>query len=325
MTTYESKILAELAEIKALLLARPEAAPALAAAVAKVAQKAEAGKKRGRKPKAAAEAGAEGAPAEPKPKREMPEGTKAWNALVAETLADMRANGWEGWTAADGKVWAAAKRATVAGKAGSEEAWVFSDSGKAPSPANGGYVLASYRKAQKAENPEEALAKARKYREDRERQKAAKADSASEGSGEGAAKPKSAARSEAQKAKWAALSEEEKAERLAKLAEGRKKRASAAEPAAAAGGGAAEAKPAAEAEEEDDFSEVDSDAGSDAEEEGLEFTAWQHGGKEYGKNQKGYVIDDDGNWVGLYSEKTGKLDRSAPRPANLDDLIQAEA
>ena len=82
--------------------------------------------------------------AEPKPKRVQSEGQKAWGALVAETVAQMKEHGWEAWTdAKSGAAWPAS--------AASSAGHVFSEGphqGKVPSNQRGGMSRASFLKAQ---------------------------------------------------------------------------------------------------------------------------------------------------------------------------------
>jgi hypothetical protein len=88
-------------------------------------------------PKAAAEP-------KPKPKRVQSEGQKAWGALVADTVAQMKEHGWEAWTdAKSGAAWPAS--------AASSAGHVFSEGphqGKVPSNQRGGMSRASFLKAQ---------------------------------------------------------------------------------------------------------------------------------------------------------------------------------
>jgi len=83
-------------------------------------------------------------PAAAKPKRVQSEGQKAWGALVAETVAQMKEHGWEAWTdAKSGALWPAS--------AASSAGHVFSDGphqGKVPSNQRGGMSRASFLKAQ---------------------------------------------------------------------------------------------------------------------------------------------------------------------------------
>jgi hypothetical protein len=164
------------------------------------------------------------------PKKELPEGVKAWNAFVTQTIEDMAQKGWEAFTDLSGKAWAASK-------ATEDGTHVFSDTGDKPSRIKGGLVYASLLRAR--DDPE-AAARAKARRETRDAQIAAKSASGSESgsaSGDGAEKPVSK-RALAAKERWAAMSEEERAERKAKMAAGRA--------AKKAGGAAEEAGSAAE-------------------------------------------------------------------------------
>ncbi len=165
------------------------------------------------------------------PKKELPEGVKAWNAFVTQTIEDMAQKGWEAFTDLSGKAWAGSKPAE-------DGTHVFSDTGDKPSRVKGGLVYASLLRAR--DDPE-AAARAKARRETRDAQIASKSASGSEsgsatGDGAAAEKPVSK-RAQAAKERWAAMSEEERAERKAKMAAGR---------AAAKAGGAAEAGSAAE-------------------------------------------------------------------------------
>ena len=55
-------------------------------------------------------------------------GVQAWKIKVEQTVADMRANGWESWTDIMGNVFAGSKPATIDGRA----THVFADTGKEP-------------------------------------------------------------------------------------------------------------------------------------------------------------------------------------------------
>jgi hypothetical protein len=165
----------------------------------------------------------ERAPPDPDaPKRELPEGVKAWNAFVTQTIEDMKQKGWEAFTDLSGTAWAASKPAEDGG--GSASAHVFADTGDAPSRVKGGLVYASLLRSR--DDPE-AAARAKARRETRDAQIAAKSTGGSEAasaSGDAAAgggeKPPSK-RAQAAKERWAAMSEEERAERKAKMAAGR--------------------------------------------------------------------------------------------------------
>ncbi len=49
-----------------------------------------------------------------------------------------------------------------------------------------------------------------------------------------------------------------------------------------------------------------------------DFQGWEHKGKSYYKNKKGWVITEEMAWVGLYNEKTKILNTKAPKPEELD-------
>ena len=148
------------------------------------------------------------------PKRELPEGVKAWNAFVTQTIDDMKQKGWEAFMDLSGVAWAASKP-------GEDGTHVFSDSGAPPSRIKGGLVYASLLRSR--DDPE-AAARAKARRETRDAQIAAKSASGSESgsaSGEAAAEKPLSKRALAAKERWAAMSEEERAERKAKMAAGR--------------------------------------------------------------------------------------------------------
>jgi len=163
------------------------------------------------------------------PKKELPEGVKAWNAFVTQTIEDMAQKGWEPFTDLAGKSWAGSKAAE-------DGTHVFSDTGDKPSRVKGGLVYASLLRAR--DDPE-AAARAKARRETRDAQIASKSASGSESAsatGDVAAEKPVSKRAQAAKERWAAMSEEERAERKAKMAAGR---------AAAKTGGGAEAGSAA--------------------------------------------------------------------------------
>jgi hypothetical protein len=77
----------------------------------------------------------------------------AWNQLVSETVADMKQNGWVSWTDLKEVVWPGSRLEAVKDKKGVETGqshYVYDGGehdGKAPSPALGGMVRASYLKS----------------------------------------------------------------------------------------------------------------------------------------------------------------------------------
>jgi hypothetical protein len=150
------------------------------------------------------------------PKRELPEGVKAWNAFVTQTIEDMKQKGWEAFTDLSGKSWVGSKPAEGG-------AHVFADTGDEPSRVKGGLVYASLLRSR--DDPE-AAARAKARRETRDAQIAAKSASGSEASapaegGAGGGEKPLSKRAQAAKERWAAMSEEERAERKAKMAAGR--------------------------------------------------------------------------------------------------------
>ena len=280
--------------------------------------------KKGKKSKKASAKGeaevAEGA-AEPSAKKEP----TAWNILVAETVTQMKAEGWPAWTDLKGVAWPASRRGTVKDKSGAErETFVFDGNaegegavatdGKEVSPALGGMVRASFLKAQ---SDPEAAAKARKYH-------AKLAEKRSTGSAEKEAPV--ADGEEAPAAKKGSgrpkMTEEQKA--AAKVKRDAKK--------------AAEAKPEAkaEAEAEAEFEEPAAAeppkpvqkkkiviAGAPQKKVvDLSFYAWEHKGVDYFTNDRGDVVSTEFEWVGLFDGTT--IDTSAPEAADLGSAKMRE-
>lgn len=175
-------------------------------------------------PSSAKSAAPAAAPKPEKPKRELTEEVKAWNALVEKTVEEMRTGGWESWTDLHDKVWAASVKTTITEKDGTtREAFVFEDTKKEPSLREGGLARASWLKVK--DDPEAlAAAKAKKAAEAAKKAEKAAAESdsgsATGSKGKGGRKKmtdeeKAAAKAEREE-KLAAMSEEEKAELEAK-------------------------------------------------------------------------------------------------------------
>ena len=165
MSFNQSVMMLEFATIKAELSALRSENSELKGMLQSVASAASAAEPSAKKTKTKTKSSAtkaEDTDAEPK----VAKAPSAWNVLVAETVADMKQNGWQSWTDLKEVVWPGSRSATVKDKSGSERsAFVFdggSQDGKEPSPALGGMVRASYLKAQ---TDPEAAAKARKYHE----------------------------------------------------------------------------------------------------------------------------------------------------------------
>jgi len=62
--------------------------------------------------------------------------------------------------------------------------------------------------------------------------------------------------------------------------------------------------PAAEAEEEDNITD---------------FAPWTFKKAPYLKNKRGDVLSEEYDWIGRFDEKTGKIDRAFPKPADLEE------
>ena len=125
----------------AALPALPKAAGALPSALPKAAPKAAV---KAKKPKA-----------EPSDASTEPKAPSAWNVLVTHTVSDMKQNGWTAWTdAKSGIVWPASRPMIVTDKKGQKVSDFVYDGGehdgKAPSPALGGMVRASFLKGPSA-------------------------------------------------------------------------------------------------------------------------------------------------------------------------------
>jgi hypothetical protein len=268
-------------------------------------------KPKGKKPSAKAEAKAAKAESD-EPKE--PKAPSAWNLLVAQTVADMRQNGWESWTDLKQVVWPASRRGPVKDKSGAQsEGFVYDGGehdGKAPSPALGGMVRASYLKAQ---TDPAALAKAQAYHAKLDEKRSAA--SASVGEGEKEAPVADAAAPAPKKAGRKPMTDEQKAEAKAKR-EAKK----------------AEAAPAPETALEAEFTEppapkkvaiVKKAAAPAPKKVDLRFYAWEHNGKSYITNERGDVVEpEEGVWVGRFNGTT--IDESVPEPADLEGVEMLE-
>ena len=251
-----------------------------------------------------------------------PKAPTAWMVHIAETVADMRANGWPSWTDADGHVWPASVRGTVKDKSGAEhEAWIFPDSGKEVTQANGGMKRASFLKAQS--DPAHA-AKAAKYRAELAEKRSS--DGGSNGSAEKEAPVADAPEAGKKKGGRPKMTEEEKAAAKAKRDAEKSGGGGGAAPstagllnprhaavvasieaqvAAAAGGGGTAVKslkPKVAPPKKMDLS----------------FFPIKHEGASYYTNDRGDLVSEDWEWVGHFDGKT--IDESAPEP---DDLGEA--
>jgi uncharacterized coiled-coil protein SlyX len=269
------------------------------------------------KPKKGKKAAAEVAEGEEKPTKPQ----SAWNQLVAQTVADMKENGWESWTDLKGVVWPASKRALVKDKKGVEsEAWVYDggeNDGKVPTPAIGGMVRSSCLKAQ---NDPEAMTKALAHHAKKA------AEKSSQGSvSEGAEAPKKARAkmTEAQKAAAAAKRAAKKAAEAAtveteelEMAE-EESTTPVASPMVGGGGSAAAAKPKPQAS-------ASAKKAPKAAPKKLDLTlfAWTHEGVEYLTNDRQDVFDNQGDWVGRFN---GTEIEEMEEPADLEGVQMREA
>lgn len=235
--------------------------------------------------KAAAEA--------PEGEEKAPKAPSAWNQLVAETVADMKANGWQSWVDLKGVTWPGSKLATVKDKkSGAESEQHVYDGGehdgKVPTPALGGMVRSSCLKAQ---NDPEAMKKALAHH-------AKLAEKRSQGSG-------SVAEGEPTKKGRAKMTEEQKATAAKKRAAKKAAEAGAVEteelemaeeesttPVASpmVGGGGSAAKPVVKRAAKATPKKLD-----------LTLFPWTHDGTEYLTNDRQDVFDNQGDWVGRFN------------------------
>jgi len=238
------------------------------------------------------------------------EGNLNWVATVKETVADMCANGWEGWTDASGNVFAGSKPAVIDGRS----THVFIDTGKEANYSKGGLARASYLKAKDSpEHQEKVRARATKRAE----------VVAKKASGVVAEKPKRVMTDE-QKAKMKAGREAAKAGREAAKA-GAAPVSPVVTPVAAPVvvpvvapvvvpvAPVAAAKPkrvriAAKAPEPKVYD--------------LSFNPWAHDGEDYITNERGDVLTMEGDWVGRFNGKT--IDESVERPADIEAFLSSE-
>ena len=309
-------IKSELAELKQIIATR-SADPSDFAAAIKGAPEKPKSKKASKKAVAAAESDA--GSVEPK----EPKAPSAWNLLVAQTVTDMKQNGWESWTDLKGIVWPASRRGPIkAAGGGQSEGFVYDGGektdGKAPSPALGGMVRASYLKAQ---TDPAALAKAQAYHAKLDEKRSAA--SASVGEGEKAAPvadaeaPKKAGRkpmTDEQKAAAAAKRAATKALSAAKPAEVEKE-AEFTEPAEAP----AESETVAPAVTPKKMMLKAKPAPPAPKKVDLRFYSWEHNGKVYWTNERGDVVDkEEGCWVGRFNGTI--IDESVPEAEDLEGL-----
>lgn len=235
-------------------------------------------------------------------------GVQAWKTTVEQTVADMRANGWESWTDVSGNVFAGSKPATIEGRA----THVFTDSGKEPVYPNG-LKRASYLKTK--DSPEE-LAKTKARADKRRETVAAKKGSVGKGeTGEPVAdedKPEKPKR---------VMSEEQKV----KMKEGREKAAAAkkaAAPEAKPEPAAEEAKPVEKPVEKPVAAPVKKAVVKKAKVYDLNFNGWTFNGEDYITNERGDVLTMEGDWVGRFDGKI--IDEKVERPTDIDEFLTLE-
>jgi hypothetical protein len=305
----------ELAELKQIIATRSADPSDFAAAI-------KASPAKGKKPsakaeakKAAAAAAAEsGEPTEAK-------APSAWNQLVAQTVADMRQNGWESWTDLKGVVWPASRRGPVKDKSGAQsEGFVYDGGdhdGKAASPALGGMVRASYLKAQ---TDPAALAKAQAYHAKLDEKRSAASASVGEGEKEApvadAPAPKKAGRKP--------MTAEQKASAAAKRAEKKaSEKAEAEKPVTEVEAEFTEPAEAAPAVTPKKAAFKPKTAPAAPKKLDLRFYAWEHNGKNYITNERFDVVDrDEGCWVGRFNGTI--IDESVPEPDDLEGVEMRE-
>jgi len=259
-----------------------------------------------------------------------PKAPSAWNLLVQSTLADMRQNGWESWTDIKGVVWPASRRGIIKDKSGGQsEGFVYDggeNDGKAPSPALGGMVRASYLKAsaapflapllpralaapaaepKKAGRPPmtaEQKAAAAAKRAEKKAEKAA-AESGSESATSAAAPVKKAGRPP--------MTAEQKAAAAAKRAEKKAEKAK-------ASASDAESIKSCESGVPDGWAELLGEKIVDKKID-LSFYPFTYKGQKLIMNDRGDVIEpDEGVWMGRLVN--GLLDEKVPEPEDLDDV-----
>jgi len=232
-------------------------------------------------------------------------GVQAWKADVEQTVADMRANGWESWTDVSGNVFAGSKPATIDGRA----THVFTDTGKEPAYPIG-LKRASFLKTK--DSPEE-LAKTKARADKRAETVAAKKGTKVEAVADGAPaaeKPKRV------------LSQEQKDAMQA----GRKKAAAAKKGEAAAP--VEEVAPAAPVEEaKEPVVAKPAPAkkvvvAKKAKVYDLSFNSWTFNGEDYIQNERGDTLTMEGDWVGRFNGKV--IDEKVERPTDIDEFLTLE-
>jgi hypothetical protein len=232
-------------------------------------------------------------------------GVQAWKATVEQTVADMRANGWESWTDVSGNVFAGSKPATIDGRA----THVFTDTGKEPAYPIG-LKRASFLKTK--DSPEE-LAKTKARADKRAETVAAKKGEKVEVAEPKAEKPKRV------------LSQEQKD----KMQAGRKKSA-----AAKKGEAPVEEKPVEEAKPVEEVKPVEEAkpvveakpvkkaVAKKTKVYDLNFNGWTFNGEDYITNERGDVLTMEGDWVGRFNGKM--IDETVERPTDIDEFLTLE-
>ena len=238
-----------------------------------------------------------------------PKAPSAWNILVAQTVTDMKQNGWSSWTDLKEVVWPGSRSATVKDKSGSERsAFVFdggAHDGKEPSPALGGMVRASYLKAQ---TDPEAAAKARKYHEKLAEKRSAASGSVGEAEVEADAEEAPAKK----KAGRPPMTDEQKAAAKAKKEAKAEKPETAAAPAPVA---ATPATPPAK--------KMLIQPKAPAKKLDLSFYSWEHKDRKYLTKDRGDLIDEDeGTWVGRFDGTN--IDETVAEPTDLGGVTMRE-
>ena len=244
----------------------------------------------------------------------------AWNILVAETVADMKQNGWPSWTDLKGVVWPASRPGTAADKGGvGSHVYDGGDhDGKAASPALGGMVRASCLKSQS--DPIHA-AKAHKYHETLAEKRSAPA-SAAASVGEAAPAEEPVA-DEPKKAGRPKMTEEQKA--AAKVKREAKKATEAVPPppttpapprvteGVAALAAALATTPPPKGAKAPLVPRKPVEKKTD-----LRFFIWEHEGEKYLSNDRADVLTEDGEWVGRFDGKV--IDESVTEPTDLEGV-----
>ena len=251
--------------------------------------------------------------------REPSAALSAWKTTVYKTVADMRVNGWEGWTDVSGNSFAGSKPATIDGRA----THVFTDSGKEPVYPNG-LKRASYLKIK--DSPEE-IAKTKARAEKRATVVAAKKSKA--------AKPEEAIAEVVAEVVAEAVAELVKPKRV--VSDEQKAKMQAGRLAAKAAKAAAkveEIKTEVETDVKVDVAEVKAVANPKAKAAAkvvvpakvkvldLNFNPWCYQGDDYISNERGDVLTMEGDWVGRFDGKV--IDEQFARPADIDEYLSME-